>query len=421
MTAQANIAEAPEQKTTLYAWYVLLLLFTVYVLNFADRILLVSLFTSVKKEFALSNFETALLGTTAFVLFYTILGLPFGKLADSVSRTKLIAAGLTVWSFFSGVSGMTENFWQLFLCRVMVGVGEATLGPAALSLLSDYFPPKMRATVQAIYSSAIAGGTALSFFAGTAIDATLGWRWAFYLIGFSGIPVAVLVLLLREPTRGVLEQHNPMSAAQWTALFKLPTLWLHHMGYAGLAVAANSLTIWLPTYFVTAFGMAKTDVGFMVALYVILGGLGGTILGGAGADELRKRQNGGRLLLMSVIALASAALWALFLLTENLLAAQLLYFALMSASLAWLGPAAADVHDIVGTSLRGIGIALYFFVVNIIGYGVAPPIVGALSDALSPQGAVAALRTALFVCPIVLCISALTLWLASKRLDEQKP
>ncbi|MDW8466217.1 MAG: MFS transporter [Chloroherpetonaceae bacterium] len=157
MMTQATAATMTEQKVTLYAWYALFLLFVVYVLNFADRILLVSLFASVKKEFSLSNFETALLGTTAFVLFYTALGLPFGKLADSLSRTKLIAAGLAVWSFFSGVSGFAQNFWQLFLCRVMVGVGEATLGPAALSLLSDYFPPKMRATVQAIYSSAIAG------------------------------------------------------------------------------------------------------------------------------------------------------------------------------------------------------------------------------------------------------------------------
>lgn len=417
MMTQATVTA--EQKVTLYAWYALFLLFVVYVLNFADRILLVSLFASVKKEFSLSNFETALLGTTAFVLFYTALGLPFGKLADRVSRTKLIAAGLAVWSLFSGLSGFAQDFWQLFFCRVMVGVGEATLGPAALSLLSDYFPPKLRATVQAIYSSAIAGGTALSFFAGTAIDVALGWRWAFYIIGFAGLPVALLVLWLHEPPRGITETRTAPSNADWRTIFKLPTLWLHHIGYACFAIAANSLTIWLPTYFVAAFGMAKTDVGTMVAMFVIIGGLGGTILGGAAADALRRRQRGGRLRLMAAVALISVGLWLLFLFTENEAFAKALYFALMSTSLAWLGPAAADVHEIVGVALRGIGVAVYFFVVNIVGYGVAPPLVGAVSDALQAQGTAMALRLALLLCPLSLLISAASLWLASRKLNAQ--
>ncbi|MDW8466216.1 MAG: MFS transporter [Chloroherpetonaceae bacterium] len=263
------------------------------------------------------------------------------------------------------------------------------------------------------------GGTALSFFAGTAIDAALGWRWAFYIIGFAGLPIALLVLLLREPPRGVTETLSTPTRSDWRAVFKLPTLWLHHIGYACLAIAANSLTIWLPTYFVAAFGMAKTDVGFMVAMFVIIGGLGGTILGGAAADALRRRQRGGRLLLMSGVALVSVVLWLLFLFTEQLSFAQVLYFALMSTSLAWLGPAAADVHEIVGVSLRGIGVAVYFFVVNIIGYGIAPPIVGAISDALISHGTARALQFALLLCPLSLAISAAALWLASQRLNAQ--
>ncbi|MDP3683418.1 MAG: MFS transporter, partial [Ignavibacteria bacterium] len=143
----------------IYAWYALLLLTLIYVMNFVDRVLIYILFTPIKKELLFSDLQLALLGATSFVIFYTLLGIPFGRLADKVSRRKLIAFGLTVWSIFSGLTGFASGFWTIFICRMMVGIGEATLGPAALSLLSEYFPSKMRATVQAIFSSGIAIGT----------------------------------------------------------------------------------------------------------------------------------------------------------------------------------------------------------------------------------------------------------------------
>src|ERR1700704_1876787 len=190
-------AEVTEPRPGAYAWYALGLLTLVYVLNFLDRSLIYILFTPIKKEMALSDLQLALLGTTSFVIFYTLLGVPFGRLADRVVRKNLIAGGLAVWSLFSGLTGFAHGFWAIFLCRLMVGVGEATLGPAALSLLSDYFPPRMRATVQGIYSSGIAIGGGLAFFLGGWIGQTHGWRWAFYLLGFPGLILAVLVFLLR--------------------------------------------------------------------------------------------------------------------------------------------------------------------------------------------------------------------------------
>ena len=154
----AATPDTPLQRVAPYSWYALSILTLVYVLNFLDRTLIYILFTPIKKEMAFSDLQLALLGTTSFVIFYTLLGVPFGRLADRVSRTTLIASGLAVWSLFSGLTGFAHSFWTLFLCRVMVGVGEATLGPAALSLLSDYCPPRMRGTVQSIYSSGIAVG-----------------------------------------------------------------------------------------------------------------------------------------------------------------------------------------------------------------------------------------------------------------------
>src|SRR5579872_5491911 len=160
--------------------YALALLFSIYALNYLDRTLIFILFPPIKRELALSDFQMALLGSTSFVIFYTALGIPFGRLADRVVRRDLIAAGLALWSVFSGATGFMTSFAGIFACRVLVGVGEATLGPAALSLLSDYFPRRMRATVGAIYSAGIPLGSGTALFVGGLIAQRYGWRWAFY-------------------------------------------------------------------------------------------------------------------------------------------------------------------------------------------------------------------------------------------------
>src|SRR5688500_10959312 len=203
-SGQPGVPEA-RQEAPAYSWYALILLTLVYVLNFLDRQLIYILFTPIQAEMKFSDLELALLGTTSFVIFYTLLGVPFGRLADRVPRKNLIAGGLAVWSLFSGLTGFADSFWSLFFCRVMVGVGEATLGPAALSLVSDYFPIRLRTTAQGVYTSALAIGSGLAFLLGGWIGQAYGWREAFYLLGFPGLLFAVFVFLLREPARGRTE------------------------------------------------------------------------------------------------------------------------------------------------------------------------------------------------------------------------
>src|SRR2546430_6159612 len=198
MTMHNEHQKPSGQTPGAYAWYALALLTLVYVLNFLDRTLIYILFTPIKKEMSFTDLQLALLGTTSFVIFYTLLGIPFGRLADRTTRKYLIAGGLAVWSLFSGLTGFADSFWTMFFCRLMVGVGEATLGPAALSLLSDYFPPRMRATVQGIYSSGIAIGSGVAFFLGGWIGQNYGWRWAFYFLGFPRLLLAVVVFFLEE-------------------------------------------------------------------------------------------------------------------------------------------------------------------------------------------------------------------------------
>jgi MFS family permease len=404
------------RKVSAAAWYALGVLTLVYVLNFLDRTLIYILFTPIKAEMNFSNLQLGLLGATSFTIFYTLLGIPFGRLADRVSRTKMIAAGLAVWSLFSGLTGFAWSFETMFLCRVMVGVGEATLGPAALSLLSDHFPPERRATVQAVYSSGIAIGAGLASFLGGYLGQEWGWRWAFYLLGFPGLAVALLVLAIRETQRGATETAPAAYGARdWKILLRSKPLLYLYSGYALFGLAANSLSIWGAVFFGRVHGLPLALIGTMGGILSLAAGVPGTILGGALADRFGRRfGRGGRMLFGAAAALVSAPLWLLLLFSDSYAALVFACFFLLALSLMWLGPAAADVHDIAGPQLRGLGIGIYFFAVNITAYGIGAPLVGKLSDRLGVEATPDMMRYSLLVCPAACLLGALLLWLGSR-------
>lgn len=202
-----------------YAWYVLAVLVLVYMLNFIDRQLLTILAVDIKRDLGISDADFGFLYGTAFGVFYALFGIPLGKLADRWTRTGLLSLGLAVWSGMTALSGLAGNFWQLGAARVGVGVGEATAGPCAYSLLADHFPPRRRATAVAIFSSGIYLGGGVSLFIGTSIAmwwnsafapglrplGLAGWQAAFLAVGIPGVLLAVWVRSLREPLRGRFE------------------------------------------------------------------------------------------------------------------------------------------------------------------------------------------------------------------------
>jgi MFS family permease len=420
--AQAPVSQAePENRIPAHSWYALGLLTIVYALNFLDRTLIYILFTPIKKEMAFTDLQLALLGTTSFVIFYTLLGIPFGRMADRWPRKWMIAGGLAVWSLFSGLTGFAGSFSTLFLCRVMVGVGEATLGPAGLSLLSDYFPPRMRATVQAIYSSGIAVGGGLAFFLGGWIgdNPNLGWRWAFYLLGFPGLVVCLLVLLLRERKRGATESiERRQSSNDWKILFRSAPLLYLYLGYALFGLASNSLSIWGPSFFARVHGMSLRMIGFWAGILSLVAGVPGTILGGTLADRFRHRGRGGRMRFSAYSALLAIPLWLMLLFSESVALLLLANFILLGLSLMWLGPAAADVHDIAGPQLRGLGIGIYFFSVNITAYGIGAPLIGKANDLLGVSTSPQQMSYSLLICPVACALSALLLWKGSRRMEQ---
>ena len=411
-----------KKQVPFYSWYALALLTFVYVLNFLDRQIVYILFPSIKKEFSFSDIQLSLFGATAFVIFYTVLGIPFGRMADKVSRKKMIAIGLAVWSLFSGLTGFAVGFKTLFFCRVMVGVGEATLGPAAFSLLADYFPFEKRATVSSIYSMGIALGAGFAaLFGGWIVGWNWGWRWAFYLLGFPGLFFAVLVFMLREKPRGSTEiQQISYTGSDWKTLLTNRVLIFHYLGYALFGLATNNLSIWGVTFYSRLHKFDIATIGFWAGILTIAAGIPATIFGGYVADIFRRKNKGGRMLYSSFLAFVSIPFWLLILQTSNVYLILLANFVLLAAALGWVGAAAADVTEIAGVNLRGLGIAIFFFAVNVSAYLIGSNLIAKLNDIFGATQNPAVMRYTLLVCPLSCVMGALMLWLGSRALNKQE-
>ncbi|MDQ3282730.1 MAG: MFS transporter [Acidobacteriota bacterium] len=409
---QSNVLVADRAvglSSSAYSWYALALLTAVYVLNFLDRTLIYVLFTPIKKEMAFTDLQLALLGSTSFVIFYTLLGIPFGRLADRVSRKNMIAIGLAVWSLFSGLTGFAESFWTIFFCRLMVGVGEATLGPAALSLLSDYFPVSRRATVQSIYSSGIAIGGGLAFFLGGWMGQVHGWRAAFKALGFPGLLFAILVFLLREQPRGNTESAAAMQAStDWRALFRSVPLRYVFLGFAFVGIASNNMTVWLTAFFVRVHGISLQTIGIAAGVIALLVGVPAMVLGGYVSDRI------GRMRFTGMAAVASVPLWIALLFANNLAVLLTVNIVLYALAILWVGPATAEVTDLAGPHLRGLAIGVFFSAVNIAAFGIGAPLIGKISDALGVATNAEQMRFSLLVCPIACAIGAVLLVLGSR-------
>jgi MFS family permease len=407
-------------KTPAYAWYALGLLMVVYILNFLDRTIIYILFPLIKKEMEFSDTQLALLGTTSFVIFYTVLGIPFGRMADRGSRTKIIAAGVIVWSLFSGLTAFAGSFWTLFFCRVMVGVGEATLGPAAISLLSDFFPPVKRATVTSIYSMGIAIGAGLAALLGGTLS-QFGWRTAFLVVGFPGVVLGILVFLLKEPARtAAAATDSNFTATDWRRLLTNKAFILLCLGYALLGLATNNLSIWGATFYSRLHKFDLVTIGFWGGILTLAAGIPATLFGGAIADKFRERRRGGRMLYGSLLSLISVPFWLLLISTDSIPLILVANFVLLAAALAWLGAAAADATEIAGVNLRGLAVAVYFFSVNIAAYLIGSNLIGLLNDRLGATADPSMMRYALLVCPASCLLSAVCLLAGAKLLNREQ-
>lgn len=403
--------------------YTLFILVIVYAFNFIDRQILVILQPLIKVELDLSDTQLGVMSGIVFALFYTIVGIPIARLADSRNRRNIIAISLTLWSGMTAISGLATNYMQLLLARLGVGVGEAGGSPPAHSMISDLFEPKKRATALAIYSSGIYLGILLGFSFGGYLGQLYGWRITFFVVGLPGVLLAaILWLTVPEPARGVFSSHKAESRTTFrevlkTALGKKSFTYLS-FGCAFAAFIGYGTSNFMPMFLIQYHGMSLADAGMSLALVIGISGMIGTFGSGYLADKMGSKDLKWYLKIPAIGAVASLPFLYLGFNTENTTIALICYFLGATCNATYLPSAIAMAHSLVSPAMRATVSAILFLIINLIGMGLGPVFVGAISDISRELSGTESLHIALTSTIIIGIVTATLFTLGSRHITS---
>ncbi len=410
-----------QAKSTRYKWYVLAILTIVYAFNFIDRQILVILQEPIKAELGLTDTQLGLLTGLAFAALYVILGIPIARLADRSNRKNIITTSMVVWSGMTAVSGMATNFVHLLLARIGVGIGEAGCSPPAHSIISDYFPPKKRATALSIYSTGIYIGIIVGYIVGGLIAKAYGWRIAFYAIGIPGVLFAAfLYFAVREPIKGQLDEidlsaENPSLSNVIRTLLTKKTFVFIALAAGFQAFGNYGVGNFLPSFLQRIHGLDIATAGLVLGLSTGIGGGLGTFLGGYLADRFCTRDMRWYLWLPIVAGLLGVLVNGFMFFSDTLPVVLVATFLSAALTAVYLGPTIAISHSLVNAKMRAFTSAILFFVLNLIGLGFGPLVIGMVSDALIPQFGEFSLRWAFCTVFVSTLIALGFLYLGSRN------
>ncbi len=391
------------------AWYAVSVLLIAYTLSFIDRTILALLIEPIKADMQISDTQVSLLLGIAFALFYTLMGIPLGRLADQYSRRWIIAIGVFFWSLMTAASGITKSYGQLFLARVGVGVGEAALSPAAYSMIADYFEPAKLGRALGIYTAGVYLGAGLAFIIGGQIaqyvasmpkiviplfGEVAAWQATFFAVGLPGILVALLVLTVREPARRAnivtIDVVEPQEHLKPTVSVKrtfgfLKDNWkiygTHFLGFSLLGLSFNAVLAWAPTMLIRKFGWTVGEAGYYLGADIFLFGTLGIIAGGWFSDKLTQRGYGDATILTGIVsAIGSIPFVLLATLVPNAIWSALLFAPFMFFAAFAYGAAAAALQITSPNEMRAQISAIYLFVLNLLGIGLGPTLVALVTD-----------------------------------------
>jgi predicted MFS family arabinose efflux permease len=389
-----------ERKTTAYTLGVL---FVINTLNFFDRVIGGALGEPIRREWNLSDSALGALGT-AFTLLYAFVGIPLGRLSDRTSRKTILAAAVFLWSALTAVSGITRTYWQLFITRLGVGVGEAACAPAATSLIGDLVPPQRRARAMSIFMMGLPIGIALSYLVGSFVAHAWGWRAAFFVAGLPGLLVAIAALFITEPARGMKETvvagTRTRSGSPWRILLSIPTLWWLILSGALHNFNMYALGSFLSPLLMRYHGAGLRQAGLITMVVYGLSGIPGLLAGGALADRWSVKRRDGRLLLAAICTALSAPLMLLALMRPAKDVVLFVVFGSLACMVMYVYYASvyATLQDVVEPSLRGTA-------------------ANAAGKALDPfRGA--GLHSAMFLIPLLCLLLAMVLFAATRTLGR---
>ena len=395
---QASTPEAGAAYSAKYAWFVVAILMMAYVFSFVDRQILNLMVGPIRNDLGISDTEMSLLMGFSFAIFYTIMGIPLGRMADSKSRRGLVTVGIIVWSVMTALCGLAKHYWQLFIFRIGVGVGEAALSPAAYSMIADYFPPSKRATAISVYSMGIYIGSGIAFLLGGLIvefvtaqgavtlpvlGETRPWQVVFYVLGASGLLFSFAFLLVKEPKRSGAGTAAVVPIKEVVAYLKLNrrTVLSHNIGFAMIAFCSYGTAAWIPTYFVRVHGWSIGQVGLVFGLIVMIFGSLGIVTGGRLSDRWTAQGRSDAPMRVGLVAaICVIPFGAGYMLSPSSLVAGLFLVPATFFISMPFGVAPTAIQDIMPNRLRGQASALYLFIVNMIGLGIGPTAVAVVTD-----------------------------------------
>lgn len=396
---------------------VLAMLLLVYTFNFLDRQILSILAQPVKADLNLTDAQLGMLGGLAFAALYSTLAIPLALLADKTSRSWVITVSLGVWSAFTALCGLAQNFTQMFLFRLGVGVGEAGGVAPSYALISDTYPAERRARALSIYSLGIPVGAALGALLGGYIAKNIEWRTAFVVVGLLGLLVAVpFKLIVRDPPRAKPSGTEVPLGRVFGMLAAKPSFWLLAFGAAAGSMCGYGVAFWLPSLIIRNFGLDIAQTGQFFGALLLTGGVAGILIGGFVGDRLGTRAKRWYALAPAICYVLGTPLFIAGVLSGSWQAAFALFLLPQALVYVWLGPVLTAVQHLVPAHMRATASASFLLINNLIGLGLGSWVVGSLSDQLQPSYGADALRYAIAIALCLYLVAGALMALASRVL-----
>ena len=361
------------------------LLLLINLFNYIDRYILAAVEPRIREDL-LKGDPNAMKKTgflaTAFLVTYMLTAPIFGILADRFSRWLIIGAAVILWSLATGATGLAVVFPMLLLARVFVGVGEAGYGPAAPTLISDYYPVERRGSVLAWFYMAIPVGSALGYALGGFMETHFGWRSAFYAAVIPGIALGVLAIRRKDPPRGAADQtHTPKRAsmADYLRLLHIPSYLLDTAGMAALTFAIGGISYWMPGYLIYRKAGSLAQVNMIFGGITVLGGIVATLCGGMAGDKLRSRFPGSYFLVSGIGILIACPLILLMLVTPFPLCWVVIFLTVFFLFFN-TGPSNTILANVTHPTIRATAFAVNILVIHAFGDAASPPLLGGIIE-----------------------------------------
>ncbi len=412
------MAEAPTGKSETSPNVVLAMLLLVYTFNFLDRQILAIVAQPVKAELGISDTAMGLLGGLAFALLYATMAIPIGLIADRKGRAKVITISLAAWSFFTALCGLASGFWQLALCRLGVGIGEAGGVAPSYAIVAERFPPEQRARALSVYSLGAPLGVGAGALFGAMIASAVNWRAAFIVLGLAGLLAAYpFARLVRDRPIPQLTEHPPVGAV-FKRLAGQPAFWFLSFGASMGSLCAYGLAFWVPTLLQRSYGLSLIGAGQFVGALQVLAGVAGMLAGGVLADRIGKGDRAGY---ARVPAIAYLLCFPSLLLAFMMRDATMLFVLLLLPSgliYVWLGPVTTAIQHLVPAQERATASACFLLVNNGLGLGLGSLVIGKASDLLAPTYGADSLRYGCMIATGTYLLAGASMLLAAPRLRK---